>query len=68
MEKFPDNLEMKYWTAISLANNNRIDEAIDLFKKIFKKNKNWCILTERLPEVELLNVEEDDLKRILSLK
>ncbi|MFW9973054.1 MAG: DUF1028 domain-containing protein, partial [Candidatus Odinarchaeota archaeon] len=22
MEKFPENLEMKYWTAISLANNN----------------------------------------------
>ncbi|MFX1419702.1 MAG: DUF1028 domain-containing protein [Promethearchaeota archaeon] len=68
MEKFPDNLEMKYWTAVSLANNNKINEAIDLFKNVFKKNKNWRLLTERLPEVELLNVKEDELKRILSLK
>ena len=68
MEKIPDNLEMKYWTAVSLANNKKIDEALVLFKKIFKKEKNWRLLTERLPEVELLNVKEDDLKRILSLK
>jgi uncharacterized Ntn-hydrolase superfamily protein len=68
MEKFPDNLEMKYWTAISLANNNKIDEALALFKDIFKKEKNWRLLTKRLPEVELLNVKGEDLKRILSLK
>jgi uncharacterized Ntn-hydrolase superfamily protein len=68
MEMFPSNLEMKYWTAISLANNNQIDEALALFKHIFKKDKNWRLLTERLPEVELLNVKGDDLKRILSLK
>lgn len=68
MEKIPDNLEMKYWTAVSLANNKKIDEALVLFKKIFKKEKNWRLLTERLPEVDLLNVKEDDLKRILSLK
>lgn len=68
MEKFPDNIEMKYWTAISLANNNKIEESLDLFKKVFKKDKNWRLLTERLPEVELLNVKEDELKKILSLK
>ena len=67
MEGFPDNLEMQYWTAISLANNNKIDEAIVLLKKVFKKDNNWRLLTERLPEVELLNIEEDQLKRILSL-
>lgn len=68
MEKFPDNLEMKYWTAVSLANNNKIDEALVLFKKIFKKDDNWRLLTERLPETELLNIKEDQLKRILSVK
>src|SRR5205085_6326259 len=25
MKMFPDNLEMKYWTAVTLANNNRVD-------------------------------------------
>jgi len=67
-EMVPDNLEMKYWTAISLANNNKIEMAIPLFKEIFKKDSNWHILTERLPDVEVLNISENDLKKILALK
>ncbi len=65
---FPENLEMTYWTAISLANQNQLEEALALFKKVFKKDNNWRILTERLPHSELLNVNEKDLKKILSLK
>ena len=67
-EMVPDNLEMKYWTAISLANNNKIDMALPLFKEIFEEDNNWRTLTERLPEVEVLNIPEEDLKRILALK
>jgi uncharacterized Ntn-hydrolase superfamily protein len=67
-EMVPDNLEMKYWTAISLANNNKIEAAIPLFKEIFKKDKNWHILTERLPDVEVLNISKEDLNKILALK
>ncbi|MFW9937493.1 MAG: DUF1028 domain-containing protein [Candidatus Thorarchaeota archaeon] len=68
MEKFPENLEMKYWTAVSLANNSKIDDALVLFKEIFRRDNNWRLLTERLPEAELLNVEKEELKRILSIK
>ncbi|MCJ7649601.1 MAG: DUF1028 domain-containing protein, partial [Candidatus Lokiarchaeota archaeon] len=67
MEMVPDNLEMKYWTAVSLANSKKIDEALGLFKEVFKKNNNWRILTERLPEVDLLKTEKKDLKKILSI-
>jgi uncharacterized Ntn-hydrolase superfamily protein len=65
---FPENLEMTYWTAVSLANQNNLDEALKLFKKVFKKDKNWILLTERLPHSELLNLKDEDLKKILSLK
>jgi uncharacterized Ntn-hydrolase superfamily protein len=65
---FPENLEMTYWTAISLANQNKLKEALVLFKKVFKKDDNWRLLTERLPHSELLNLKEEDLKKILSLK
>ncbi|NVM38593.1 MAG: DUF1028 domain-containing protein, partial [Candidatus Lokiarchaeota archaeon] len=65
---FPENLEMTYWVAISLANKKKIDEAMVLFEKVFKKDENWRILTERLPDSELLNVSEDDMNKILSLK
>jgi uncharacterized Ntn-hydrolase superfamily protein len=65
---FPENLEMTYWTAVSLANQNKLDEALKLFKKVFKIDKNWVLLTERLPHSELLNLKDEDLKKILSLK
>jgi len=68
MEMFPDNLEMKYWTAVSLANSQKLDDALPIFKDVFKKDNNWRILTERLPEVELLKLKKEELSKILSLK
>jgi uncharacterized Ntn-hydrolase superfamily protein len=65
-EMFPDNLEMKYWHAVSLANVGMLEQALSIFKFIFKKDENWRILTERLPAVGLLNVKEDELKKILA--
>ena len=32
MQMFPENLEMKYWTAITLANNGKFDEALPMLK------------------------------------
>jgi len=64
---FPENLEMKFWTAISLANNQKLKEASELFKAIFKKDNNWRLLTERLPKSGLLNLTKDELEDILSL-
>lgn len=62
---FPDNLEMKYWHAISLANVGMMEEALPMFKAIFAKDANWRLLTERLPGVDLLNVDKPDLEKIL---
>lgn len=67
MEMFPDNLEMKFWTAVTLANNNRLDEALPLFNIVFASDKNWKTLTPRLPNSGLLNVSEDDMKKIMSV-
>jgi uncharacterized Ntn-hydrolase superfamily protein len=63
----PNNLEMKFWTAVTLANNQKIKEASKFFKKVFDKDNNWRLLAERLPESDLLTVSKDDLKKILSL-
>ncbi len=64
---FPENLEMKYWTAISLANNNKMEEALVLFADVFRKDNNWRTLTERLPDSEILNLSKEELDRVLSL-
>ena len=64
---FPENLEMKFWTAVSLANNQKLKEASELFKTIFIKDNNWRLLTKRLPESGLLNLNKKELEDILSL-
>ncbi|MEO6254187.1 MAG: DUF1028 domain-containing protein [Ferruginibacter sp.] len=65
MKMFPQNLEMQYWTAITLANNKKIADASGLLQKIYRKDANWRELTKRLPKVNLLNVPEADLKELI---
>ncbi len=64
MKQFPDNLEMKYWTAITLANNKQVSKALPMLKSIYAKDPNWRELTRRLPKVGLLNVSETELKQM----
>jgi uncharacterized Ntn-hydrolase superfamily protein len=66
MKMFPNNLEMQYWTAVTLANNKEVNKAIPMFKKIFAADKNWKEMTKRLPAVNLLLVTEKELKQILA--
>jgi uncharacterized Ntn-hydrolase superfamily protein len=65
MKMFPDNLEMQYWTAITLANGKEISKASAMLQSIYKKDPNWRELTKRLPKVGLLTVPEKDLKELL---
>jgi uncharacterized Ntn-hydrolase superfamily protein len=65
-EMFPENEEMTFWTAVTLANVDKLEDALPLFKEVFAKNKNWRTLTPRLIDNELLTVSEKDLERILS--
>jgi len=65
MKMFPDNLEMKFWTAVALANKGKMEEAIPMFKDIFKKDKNWKDLTPRLLPNGLLKVTPEQLSEIL---
>jgi len=64
---FPDNLEMAYWTAITLVNQGRMDEAKPVLKRVFAKDENWRELTKRLPEAGLLDLSEEDLNKLLQL-
>ena len=66
MDMFPDNLEMKYWTAVSLVNMNRMSEALPMFKDVLRKKKNWRLLTSRLQPKGLLKVSPQQLREILN--
>jgi len=60
----PENEEMVFWHAVALANAGKVDDALPLFHKVFKKNANWAVLAPRLVPIKLLNVSEADLARI----
>jgi uncharacterized Ntn-hydrolase superfamily protein len=64
---FPDNEEMKYWHAVTLATKGNLEGSLPLFKAVFEKNKNWKILTPRLVPIGLLNVSKEQLQKILSV-
>jgi uncharacterized Ntn-hydrolase superfamily protein len=64
----PENIEMKYWHAVSLVNVGRIEQSLPLFKEIFARDPNWAVLTPRLIGVDLLKIDEAGLKKILSVQ
>lgn len=64
---FPENLEMQYWYAINLLNNNDLKNAEPILKAIFMKDPNWRTLTSRLVKSKLLVISNEDLESVLKL-
>ncbi len=65
MKMFPKNLEMQYWTAITLANGGNVQKAALMLQAIYAKEPNWRKMTRRLPKVGLLTVGEKELMLLL---
>lgn len=61
------NVEIKYWRAVTLVNNGKVEEALPVFKEVFQKNINLLTLTKRLPGVGLLNTDAKTLELIYSV-
>ena len=47
-ELLPDNVEVQYWAAVTLATSGNIDQALPMFRSIFAADSNWIELTKRL--------------------
>lgn len=63
----PDNVEMVFWHAVTLANAGRVDEALPLFKKVFKADRNWVTLFTRLPRSRLFRDDPALIGRIVAV-
>lgn len=63
---YPENPEMPYWAAVGLAGAGRMEEALPIFKDVFKRNPDLKTLTPRLVEAGLLPDDKKMIKRILS--
>ncbi len=62
---FPQNIEMKFWHAVALANLGKVHEALPLFGRVFSKEPNYRTLTRRLIPNGMLKVNVNDFNRIL---
>ena len=64
----PNNHEMVFWTAVTLAGVNRLEEAMPLFREAFEMWPDWRLLVPRLPASGLLPDDEELIQRIVNVK
>lgn len=63
----PDNHEMVFWHAVTLADAGRVEQALPLFTKAFEMWPKWRELVPRLPASGLLPEDPELLATILSV-
>jgi len=63
----PEIEEMPFWQAVTLADTGKIEEALPIFKKVFRKNKDWAELVKRLPASGLLKDDAEMIRKILAV-
>lgn len=66
MRMYPDNAEMVFWPAVTLASQGQVEESLPLFKRVFAMDYNWAVLVPRLPQVGQLPKDKALIKRILA--
>jgi uncharacterized Ntn-hydrolase superfamily protein len=67
MEMYPNNAEMIFWPAVTLAASGNVEKSLPLFKKVFSMDENWAILLPRLPKVGQLPDDSVLIQKILSV-
>jgi len=61
---YPENEEIKFWHAVTLADNGMVKESLPLFREVFRKDNNWKELFKRLVPIGL-DLDEKQLRSIL---
>jgi uncharacterized Ntn-hydrolase superfamily protein len=49
-----DNVEMAFWSALTMATKGKVSQALPIFKKVFLADKNWIELLKRLPKTGMI--------------
>lgn len=63
----PRNLEMRFWHAVTLVNNGRLEEAVPIFRRVFARDPDWRELAIRLSRIGMLKVDEQGMRKIAGL-
>ncbi len=67
LKLYPDSQEIKFWSAVSLANTGQLEQALPIFAEVFRAHLGWRTLTERIYNLGLLEVDQRGYNRIVSI-
>ena len=62
---YPENPELPFWTAVTLAQTGELQKALPIFKDVFSRNGNLRELIPRIVQARFLTVEKDILQDIM---
>jgi uncharacterized Ntn-hydrolase superfamily protein len=60
--------EIAFWTAVTLADTGRIDEALPIFSEVFAAEPQWKEVLRRLPATGMSHLTPGALERILRVR
>ena len=63
---YPENPELPFWTAVTLAQTGELDKALLIFTDVFSRNGNLRELVPRIVQAGFLTVEQNVLQEILA--
>lgn len=66
MEMFPENGEMIFWPAVTLAVTGQVEKSLPLFRKVFAMDENWAVLLPRLVGAGQFPDDPELIRKILS--
>jgi uncharacterized Ntn-hydrolase superfamily protein len=63
---YPENPELPFWTAVTLAQTGELEKALPIFKDVFEKNENLRELIPRIVESGFLKDDKKIVQQILN--
>ena len=67
-EFYPENPELPYWSAVTLASKGNLDQALPIFREVFQKEPRLRILTPRLVNSGLLPDDPALIEAIIQIR
>lgn len=63
---YPDNPELPFWSAVTLAQTGELEKALPIFKDVFSRNDNLRELVPRIVKAGFLTDDQNVLQQILA--
>jgi uncharacterized Ntn-hydrolase superfamily protein len=62
---YPESEEIRFWSAVSLVNAGKPEQALPVFAELFAARPNWKTLLERIYRLDLLKTDTNSYRKIV---